>query len=302
MSSHEKKITLRVEDRDQQKRLDRFLAENLAKDFSRSYLQKLIQEGHVLINGERTKSHTKIKGDDKIEIIIPPLKEIETLAEKIPLDIVFEDEHLLVVNKPAGMVVHPALGNPTGTLVNALLGYCKNLSGIGGRLRPGIVHRLDKETSGLLVVAKDDNAHRDLSNQFSRRSTKRKYVAFVKGVVEFDNGTIDLPIGRHRRHRQKMAVGFTQSKEAVTHYRVVRRFKDYTRLELKLQTGRTHQIRTHMEYLGHPLLGDKKYGRTSHKKIDRHALHAATLGFLHPVTKEFLEFKAELPADMKRLC
>jgi 23S rRNA pseudouridine1911/1915/1917 synthase len=295
-----KNFHFNVEEKDNKKRLDHFLVERLADDFSRSYVQKLIAQGHVRINATRVKSNTKIKNGDAVELVVPPPKKTEVAAEDISLNIVFEDEHLLVIDKPVGMVVHPAAGHYTGTMVNALLAHCNDLSGIGGELRPGIVHRLDKETSGLLVVAKDDYTHRKLSNQFKQRSIKRKYIAFVRGLVELDNGTINLPIGRHKRHRQKMAVGFTQSREAVTHYRVLKRYDDYTMLELVLGTGRTHQIRTHLEYLGYPLLGDKKYGKNS-EKIGRHALHAATLGFKHPVTKEFLEFESELPEDMKRL-
>jgi len=200
-----------------------------------------------------------------------------------------------------GMVVHPATGNRDGTLVNALLWHCKDdLSGVGGRLRPGIVHRLDKDTSGLLVVAKNDKAHKGLAEQFKEHTIRRRYIAFVKGIVQLDNGSVDLPIARHKRHRQKMAVGFTKSKDALTHYRVLERFRDYTKLELELGTGRTHQIRTHMEYLGHPLLGDKKYGGTR-GRIARQALHAATLGFTHPVTKEFMEFSSPMPPDMENL-
>lgn len=295
-----KKFTLKAEDKDSKKRLDLFLVEKLSRDYSRSFLQRLILQGEVLVNKETVKSHTRIKAGDRIELTIPLPQKTRMVAEEIPLDIVFEDGHLLVVNKPAGMVVHPAAGNFTGTMVNALLGHYKELSGVGEQSRPGIVHRLDKDTSGLLVVAKDDYTHRGLSNQFKNHTIKRKYIAFVKGVVQLDNGTINLPIERHKRHRQKMAVGFTKSKDAITHYKVLKRFEDYTMLELRLETGRTHQIRTHMEYLGHPLLGDKKYGK-GWGRINRQALHAATLGFRHPVTKEFLEFKSELPADMKQL-
>ncbi len=291
---------LETGDKDKKKRLDRFLVEALPKEYSRSYLQKLIVSGRVLLNGEKVRANTKLAVGDKVEVTIPPPEKTRLSAQKIPLEIVFEDEHLIVINKAVGMVVHPAVGNRDGTLVNALLGHCGELSGVGGRMRPGIVHRLDKDTSGLLVVAKDDCTHRDLSDQFRVHTIKRRYIAFVKGVVQLDNGTVDLPIGRHRRDRQRMAVGFTKARDAVTHYQVLKRFKDYTMLELELETGRTHQIRAHMEYLGHPLLGDKKYGK-GRGGIDRQALHAALLGFRHPVTKEFLEFESELPADMKKL-
>lgn len=295
------KFTLKATSEDTKKRLDLFLVEKIPQEMSRSYIQKLIAQGNVFVNRDVAKSHTKIKPGDDVEVNIPMPRKTEIAAEDIPLNVVFEDEHLLVINKPAGMVVHPGAGNLTGTMVNALLSYCKDLSGIGGELRPGIVHRLDKDTSGLLVVAKSDYVHRHLSNQFKKRKTRRRYIAFVKGVVQLDNGMVDLPITRHKIHREKMAVGFTKAKEALTHYRVLKRFADYTMLELELRTGRTHQIRTHMEYLGHPLLGDIKYGGCRQDKIGRHALHAATLGFTHPVTKRFLEFEADLPEDMKRL-
>lgn len=294
------KFTLKVDERNERDRLDRFLAENLKKDFSRSYLQKLILNGDALINGRPARNSTKLKAGDTIELTVPEPKATELAPEEIPLDIVYEDDDLLVVNKPAGMVVHPAAGNRRGTLVNALLFHCKNLSGINGRLRPGIVHRLDKDTTGLIVIAKNDRAHSHLANQFKKRSIKRRYIAFVRGVVQLDNGTIELPIGRDRRDRQKMAVGFTAARPAITRYRVLKRFTDYTMLELVLGTGRTHQIRTHMEYIGHPLLGDKKYGKSC-ATIRRHALHAATLGFRHPATGKFLEFTSELPEDMKAL-
>lgn len=296
-----KHFELTAESSDEKKRLDRFLAERLSEDFSRSCIQRLISQGNIRVNNAAAKNHTRIKPGDLISVTVPPPVKYEVSAEDIPLKIVFEDESLLVVDKPAGMVVHPAAGNKTGTLVNALLAHCKNLSGIGGQMRPGIVHRLDKDTSGLLVIAKDDYAHRRLSNQFKTRNIKRRYIAFVKGIVELDNGTIDLPIGRSKRHRQKMAVSYDKAKVAITHYRVLQRFDDYTMLELILGTGRTHQIRIHMEYIGHPLLGDNKYGKST-PIIERHALHAASLGFTHPVSKEFMKFESDLPEDMSKLC
>ncbi len=289
-----------AEEADSNKRLDHFLVLRLKERFSRSNLQRLIDEGNAKVRGLIAKSNKKLKPGDPVELIVPEPKKTEVVAEQIKLNIVYEDKHLLVVDKPAGLVVHPGVGHATGTLVNALLGHCKDLSGIGGELRPGIVHRLDKDTSGILVVAKDDYTHRKLANGFKNRTIKRKYIAFVRGRVELDNGMINLPIGRHKRDRQKMAVGFEDAKEALTHYKVLKRYDNYTMLELILGTGRTHQIRTHLEYLGHPLLGDKKYGKSS-EKIGRHALHAAMLGFTHPVTKEFLEFESDLPPDMKKL-
>lgn len=296
-----KEFKIVVEETDAVQRIDRFLTGKFRDEFSRSFIQKLINGGHVIMNGNPVKNNMKVKAGDAIELTVPPAEKTDLVVEDIPLNIAFEDSHLIIINKPAGMVVHPGAGNATGTMVNALLGHCKALSVIGGEERPGIVHRLDKDTSGLLVVAKDDYTHRKLSLLFQKRKIKRKYIAFVRGVVELDNGTIDLPIGRDKADRQKMAVGFDNAKEAVTHYTVVKRFDDYTMLELVLGTGRTHQIRTHLQYLGHPLLGDKKYGRSS-EVINRQALHAAVLGFKHPVSKEVMEFEAELPDDMKKLC
>ncbi|NQT06542.1 MAG: RluA family pseudouridine synthase [Candidatus Omnitrophica bacterium] len=291
---------LKAQEKDNNKRLDLFLVENLTADYSRSFVQRLILKGHASVNDTVVKRHARIKKGDLVVFTVPPPVETRISAEDIPLNIVFEDDHLIVIDKPAGMVVHPAVGNKRGTMVNALLWHCKDLSGVGGQLRPGIVHRLDKDTSGLLVAAKDDYTHKRLSDQFKKRTTRRKYIAFVKGVVQLDNGTIDLPIGRHKRQREKMAVSFTEAKDAITHYKVLKRYDNYTMLELELGTGRTHQIRAHMEYLGHSLLGDKKYGKASNL-IERHALHAAMLGFKHPVTKKMMEFKSEMPDDMKRL-
>ncbi len=295
-----KKFSLTVGAGDNKKRLDRFLAEKLSKEFSRSFIQKMIAKGCAVLNGRQVAKNTGLKEGDSIEFTVLPPEESDIKPEKISVNIVFEDEHLMVVDKPAGMVVHPAAGNFSGTLLNALLGHAKELSGVGGKLRPGIVHRIDKDTSGLLLVAKNDHAHQRLSDQFKNRTIKRRYMAFVRGVVELDNGTVDMPIARHKTDRQKMAVGFLGSKEAVTHYKVLKRFGDYTMLELRLETGRTHQIRAHMEYLGHPLLGDKKYGK-ARGRIKRQALHAATIGFIHPATDKFLEFTSELPPDMQAL-
>lgn len=285
---------------DKGKRLDKFLVENMPGEFSRVFLQKLISDGSILVNGNIAKANHKILPGESIEAVIPPPVKSKVRAEKIKLNIPYEDKQLLVVNKPAGMVVHPAPGSRSKTLVNALLSHCKNLSGIGGVLKPGIVHRIDKDVSGLLVVAKTDRAHRSLAEQFKSKTASRVYYAVVKGVVQLDNGVIDLPIGRSVRDRKKMAVNFEHSKEAFTTYKVLERFENATLLEIILGTGRTHQIRVHLAYIGHPILGDLKYG-TIMAGILRPALHAKTLGFVHPVTKKYMQFKTELPRDMKLL-
>ena len=291
------KYTIVVKERDRGMRLDKFLVLSLPCDISRSSIQRLIKESHVLVGGLPSKAHHNVVEREVVEVRIPEPVPSAIASEDIPLDIVYEDEDLLVANKPPGMVVHPAPGHYSGTLVNALLYHCKNLSGIGGVLRPGIVHRIDKGTSGLLVVAKNDSAHRGLAKQFKDRSIARTYVALVKGIIQHDNGVIELPIGRHRRDRKKMGVMFVKSKSATTCYRVVKRYKDFTLLELRLKTGRTHQIRVHMAYLGNPILGDDKYGTKD--LLRRPALHAKTLGFIHPRTREYAEFDSEIPKDMQ---
>lgn len=297
----EKLLRIRVDADDKGKRLDKFLAEEFSEDFSRSYLQKLLKNGKVLLNGRVPKSHHIVDAGEYVEIAVPQPGESIIKAENIPLDIVYEDEYLLVVNKPQGMVTHPAPGNYTGTLVNALLGRYSALSGLGGVLKPGIVHRLDKGTSGLLVVAKTDEVHRKLSKQFKNKTTKRVYMALVRGNVELDNGVIELPIGRSARDRLKMAVRFEdeRSKPAVTHYKVIKRFGDFTLLECVLGTGRTHQIRVHLSYIGHPILGDEKYGSKGNLKFPM--LHAARIGFTHPATKKFMEFFKPPPKEMEDL-
>jgi 23S rRNA pseudouridine1911/1915/1917 synthase len=280
-------------------RLDKFLVERLPKTFSRAYLQKLVRMNDVLVNGVPAKSHHKLKAGEKIEVGIPRAIPAEIVPEELPLEIVYEDASLLVVNKTGDMVVHPAPGNWSGTLVNALAAHCKKLSGVGGPAKPGIVHRIDKGTSGLLVVAKTDEAHRMLAGQFKKKTSKRVYVALVRGVVQLDNGIIDLPIGRHARDKLRMAVDFNSDKNAVTRYHVLERFRDSTLLELVLETGRTHQIRVHMSHIGHPLLGDDKYGTRG--EYPRPMLHAKLLGFTHPVTGKYMEFKSPIPKDMNRL-
>lgn len=291
------KTSFVVDDRDCGVRLDRYLASRLPKGVSRSYVQRLIKEGAALVGGAPAKAHHMVAEGEVVEVTMPDPRAVTIGPEDLPLDIVYEDADVVVVNKPAGMVVHPAPGNPSGTLLNALLHRSTSLSGIGGALRPGVVHRIDKGTSGLLVVAKNDAAHRGLAGQFKDRTTDRIYVAIVKGVVQFDRGTIELPIGRSSRDRKKMAVVSLKPKAAVTRYRVLRRFEDSTFLELKLETGRTHQIRVHLAYIGYPILGDDTYGAKG--LFGRPALHAKTLGFIHPGTGKRMEFDSEMPSDMQ---
>lgn len=280
---------------DSGKRLDRYLTEQLP-ELSRSRIQELIGAGQVQVNHQAVKANYKLKKDDAVTVVIPAPEPLEVLPEAIPLDILYEDGDLLVVNKPQGMVVHPAAGNYSGTLVNALLYHCRDLSGINGILRPGIVHRIDKDTSGVLVVAKNDAAHRHLAKQIKEHSVTRTYLALVHGTIKEQSGKIEAPIGRDPRERKRMAVVDKNGKEAVTSYTVLERFVDYTYLQLRLKTGRTHQIRVHMAYLGHPVVGDPKYGpQKPHFGLEGQALHASTLGFVHPRTGAYLEFTAPLP-------
>ena len=282
------------------KRLDVYLSDILKdKDITRSYIKNLIDEEKVLVNGAKVKSGYKIKLNDDIEVEIIERESENIVAEEIPLEIVYEDEDIIIVNKAKGMVVHPANGNYTGTMVNSLMHSHKdNLSSINGVVRPGIVHRIDKDTSGILVVAKNDNAHKKLSEQFKVHSIKRKYVALVKGIVKEDTQTIDLPIGMSTRDRKKMAVTDKNSRNAVTHIRVLKRFytSNVTLVEAELETGRTHQIRVHMTHLHHPLVGDEVYGKKDSKfKVEGQMLHAKYLGFIHPSTNKFIEFDSNLP-------
>ncbi len=276
-------------------RLDSFLAEEL-DGISRSYLQKLIGEQQILVNNKAVKANYKVKTGDILLINIPDAAPIDVLPEEMDLNIVYEDSDLLVVNKPVGLVVHPAHGHYSGTLVNGLLAHCKDLSGINGMLRPGIVHRIDKDTSGLLMIAKNDLAHQHLAAQLKEHSIKRAYYALVQGVISEPAGLVDAPIGRHETDRKKMAVTFRNSKEARTHYYVKERFARHTFIECRLETGRTHQIRVHMSYLGYPLVGDPLYGtRKNNLDFPGQALHAYALGFIHPRTGEELYFEAPLP-------
>ncbi len=278
-------------------RLDRFLALELP-EFSRSRLQALITDGCVKLNGTVPRTRELVKVGDLVQVEVPALEKIEAAPEEIAFPILFEDEDLIVIDKPAGLVVHPGAGNEDGTLVNALLHHCSTLSGIGGKERPGIVHRLDKETSGCLVVAKNDTAHRELSKQFAARTLKKIYLALVAGQLKKNSGTIDAPIARHPVHRQRMSVSRTsRGRSAMTEYRVVRAGLEMSMVECALHSGRTHQIRVHLHHLGNPVLGDKLYAAKTAKGFPRQMLHAWRLGFTHPRSGEWKEFEAPLPAD-----
>lgn len=272
-------------------------------DYSRSYIQKLLNDGLVLVNGSSVRSNYKVKLNDDITVQIPEPEVLDIVPENIEIPVLYEDEHVLVVNKPKGMVVHPAVGNYSGTLVNALMDYCgDSLSSINGVIRPGIVHRIDKDTSGVLVVAKSNEAHEKLSLKLKDHDINRVYIALVHGIIREDSGKIDAPIGRHSVDRKKMAVNTNSGRRAVTYFKVMERFKEATLVEVKLETGRTHQIRVHMSYIGYPIIGDTVYG----KKKDRYdtsgqALHAKLLGFVHPITNEYMEFEAELPEYLIKL-
>ena len=276
-------------------RLDKILS-LINEEWSRSQVQQWIKSGNVLVNGTSSKANYKCQEGDVIEVKIEEPEELDVTPEDIPLDIYYEDADVIVVNKPKGMVVHPAPGHTSGTLVNALMHHCKDLSGINGVMRPGIVHRIDKDTSGLLMVAKNDMAHEKLVKQLQEKTVTRKYNALVHGVIPHDAGTIDAPIGRDKRDRQSMTVTDENSRHAVTHFHVLERFRDFTFIECQLETGRTHQIRVHMKYIGYPLAGDPKYGPRKTVDLNGQALHAAVLGFVHPRTEEYLEFEAPLPA------
>ena len=291
-------------------RLDSFISRSVP-ELTRSAALRLIETGFATVNGQKQKPALRLKGGEVVTVIVPPPTPAEPQPEEIPLEILYEDADVVVVNKGAGMVVHPGAGNAEGTLVNALLAHCKDLSGIGGELRPGIVHRIDKDTSGTLVIAKSDRAHNGLAEQFKVHSIKRIYLALVYGSPKEERGRIESVIGRHPVERKKMSGKARHGKNAITHWRVEARYPGITLVRLKLETGRTHQIRVHLSEAGHPLLADEVYGGGSRlaqlkdpvlkqmiKAMGRQALHAKTLGFLHPVTGEYLEFDAELPPDM----
>jgi 23S rRNA pseudouridine1911/1915/1917 synthase len=283
-------------------RIDVFIAENM-ESLSRSGVQRLIEEGHVRLNGGAVKANYKLRAKDIIDIEVPEVKAVEILPEDIPLDILYEDEDVIVVNKPQGMVVHPAPGHTTGTLVNALMHHFGDaLSGINGEKRPGIVHRIDKDTSGVLMIAKNDAAHQSLAQQLAEHSITRKYNAIVFNGFQEDEGTVDQPIGRNPLDRKKMAVTQKHSRRAVTHYRVLERMGNFTLIEAQLETGRTHQIRVHLTFIGHPLLGDGVYGPKKQPfHLDGQALHARVLGFMHPTTGKYMEFEAPLPGNFENL-
>jgi 23S rRNA pseudouridine1911/1915/1917 synthase len=317
MEKSVRKINISGPQKDSGKRIDLFLSRQ-DLGLSRAFIQKLISDHNILVNGRPIKPSYKIKGGERIEIDVPPLEKPSLQPEDLPLDIIYQDSDLLVVNKKAGMVVHPAVGNYSHTLVNALLFHCKDLSGINGVLRPGIVHRLDKGTSGLLVVAKNDFAHLGLAEQIKNRTLLREYHAITWGHMPSQEGTIEAPIGRAVKDRKKMAVNRFKGRESLTQYRVLERFDLCDLLSIRLKTGRTHQIRVHLSYLNHPVLGDPEYGgrqkwikgiydqeRPFAQKllstIDRQALHAKKLGFVHPRTKEYTEFNSENPADIETI-
>jgi 23S rRNA pseudouridine1911/1915/1917 synthase len=278
-------------------RIDKVLS-SINKEWSRTQVQQWIKDENILVNGKKIKTNYRGSLNDKIEITIPDPEELDVIPEEMDLTIYFEDQDVIVVNKPKGMVVHPAPGHLTGTLVNGLMAHCKDLSGINGVLRPGIVHRIDKDTSGLLMVAKNDYAHEHLVNQLVAKTVTRKYRAVVHGTIPHDYGTINAPIARDPKDRQSMTV-VDNGKHAVTHFQVLERYKDFTFVECQLETGRTHQIRVHMKYIGYPLAGDPKYGPRKTLDIGGQALHAGILGFNHPRTDEYLEFEAPLPQEFE---
>lgn len=291
--------TYTIEEQHAGERIDKALSSQQS-EWSRTQISNWITDGLVKVNGAVIKAKYKVKAGDIVEIDVPEAEPLEVVAEDLQLEIVYEDADVLVVNKPRGMVVHPAPGHMTGTLVNGLVYHCKDLSGINGVLRPGIVHRIDKDTTGLLMVAKNDVAHESLVNQLVNKTVTRKYTALVHGHIAHDKGTIDAPIARDPKDRQKQAV-VDGGKHAVTHFQVIERFGDYTLVECRLETGRTHQIRVHMNYIGFPLVGDPKYGPKKTIDFGGQVLHAGVLGFEHPVTGKYLEFSVPLPEDFEQL-
>ncbi|PFJ15274.1 RluA family pseudouridine synthase [Bacillus cereus] len=286
-------VQVTVVEEQKNERIDKFVA-GINNEWSRTQVQQWIKDDFVTVNGKAVKGNYKVKENDEITVTIPEPEELDIQPEHMNLEIYYEDADVLVVNKPRGMVVHPAPGHTSGTLVNGLMHHCKDLSGINGVMRPGIVHRIDKDTSGLLMVAKNDMAHESLVNQLVAKTVTRRYKAIVHGVIPHDKGTIDAPIGRDKKERQSMTVD-ENGKNAVTHFQVLERFKDFTLVECRLETGRTHQIRVHMKYIGYPLAGDPKYGPKKTLDMNGQALHAGILGFDHPRTGEHIQFEAPLP-------
>ena len=287
-------LTLQCTAQDSGKRIDKYISDNIA-ELTRSAVQGIIAKNGITADGKAVSKNYKIRGTEIIEVEIPDAEPMDAVPENIPLDIVYEDNDLLVVNKPKGMVVHPAHGNYHGTLVNALLYHCGgSLSGINGVIRPGIVHRIDKNTSGLLIVAKNDKAHLRLAEQIKAHSFTREYEAIVSGFLKQESGTVDAPIGRHKTDRKKMCVTAENSRNAVTHYSLIRQFGGYAHIKCRLETGRTHQIRVHMAYIGNAVLGDDVYGKP-YKGIEGQCLHARKIGFIHPSTEEYMEFSSDLP-------
>ncbi|PYK79574.1 MAG: RluA family pseudouridine synthase [Verrucomicrobia bacterium] len=284
---------------DPRMRLDRFLAKT-APEFSRSRIQTLIRQGHITVNGAVRRARDMVRAGDHIALVEPPMEAIDLVPEKIALSVLFEDDDLIVINKPAGISVHPGAGRKTGTLVNALLSHCKDLSGIGGKERPGIVHRLDKETSGCLVVAKNDSAHVELARQFASRTVDKIYLVLVAGKLRYASGSIVAPITRHRVHRKKMAIAREGGRMARTDFKVVRTGREASLLECSLHSGRTHQIRVHLQHLGYPVLGDTVYGGRHAGKFSRQMLHAWKLGFDHPRRKRRMHFEAPQPEDFAK--
>ncbi len=283
-------------------RIDRYLSDQ-CQDISRSYLQKLLKEQSVLVEEKPVKSNYKVNKGDRISLTLPEIREPEIVPEDIPLDIIYEDKDIILINKPKGMVVHPAAGHYNGTLVNGLMSHCRSeLSGINGVMRPGIVHRIDMDTTGVLIVCKNDMAHNSISEQLKEHSITRRYAAIVHGVLKDDEGTINAPIGRHPIDRKKMSINEKNGRDAITHYRVLERFRQYTYIECQLETGRTHQIRVHMASTGHPLLGDSVYGPAKCPfRLNGQTLHAGVLGIIHPRTGEYMEFTAPLPDYFEEL-
>ena len=292
-----KEIVAEIEE---QKRIDAYLSEKT--EYSRTAIQRLIDEDKIKVNGKKEKSSYKVQNGDKIEIEEEPAKEIELKAQDIPLEILYEDNDIIVVNKPKGMVVHPANGNPDGTLVNAIMSICKeSLSGIGGEIRPGIVHRLDKNTSGAIIIAKNDKAHIALSDELKNHEIKKTYIALVRGIVKENNATINMPIARSKKDRKKMDVD-KNGKEAITHFKVIKRYQDCTLLEINIETGRTHQIRVHLSHIGYPIIGDDVYSNGKNKwNIEGQCLHAKCLDFKHPITGKELHIEAPIPEYFEKI-